>query len=110
MCSSDLMVASLLAGTDGPLNIVPIERAGLAVHFHDTERAAALACKCLPGTDIRMMVEFRDDNLIAGGESIDKREAMFLECEVLVPAATENDQTARRPSSARPISWSSVSS
>jgi len=53
---------------DGSVKIVPIERAGLAIHFHNTKRAAALTSKCLPGTDIRMMVEFCDDNLIAGGD------------------------------------------
>ena len=46
------------------------------------------------GLDIEALMAHRKEtgsiNEFAGGEAIDKREAMFLECDVLVPAATEN--------------------
>ena len=46
------------------------------------------------GLDIAALAEHRKDtgsiNDFAGGEAIDKKEAMFLECDVLLPAATEN--------------------
>ncbi len=46
------------------------------------------------GLDIAALAAHRKEtgsiNEFAGGEAIDKREAMFLPCDVLVPAATEN--------------------
>jgi glutamate dehydrogenase (NAD(P)+) len=46
------------------------------------------------GLDIAVLAEHRHDtgsiNDFAGGEAIDKKEAMFLDCDVLLPAATEN--------------------
>ncbi len=46
------------------------------------------------GLDIEALMAHRKEtgsiNEFGGGEAIDKREAMFLECDVLVPAATEN--------------------
>jgi glutamate dehydrogenase (NAD(P)+) len=46
------------------------------------------------GLDIEALLEHRRDTGFitgfVGGEDIDKREAMFLECDVLIPAATEN--------------------
>ena len=46
------------------------------------------------GIDVKALMAHRKEtgsiNEFAGGESIDKGEAMFLECDVLVPAATEN--------------------
>ena len=45
------------------------------------------------GLDIEALMRHRADTGsvvdFAGAEAIDKREAMFLECEVLLPAATE---------------------
>jgi glutamate dehydrogenase (NAD(P)+) len=46
------------------------------------------------GLDIAALAEHRQDtgsiNDFPGGEAIDKKEAMFLQCDVLLPAATEN--------------------
>ena len=46
------------------------------------------------GLDIEALMEHRKETgsirQFAGGEDMDKAEALFLECEVLVPAATEN--------------------
>ena len=46
------------------------------------------------GLDIAALAEHRHDtgsiNEFPGSEAIDKKEAMFLECDVLLPAATEN--------------------
>jgi glutamate dehydrogenase (NAD(P)+) len=46
------------------------------------------------GLDIAALSEYRKDtgSIIdfPGGEAVDKREAMFLNCDVLLPAATEN--------------------
>ena len=46
------------------------------------------------GLDIAALAEHRKDTGsivdFPGGEAVDKREAMFLECDVLLPAATEN--------------------
>ncbi len=46
------------------------------------------------GLDIGALAEHRREtgsiNEFQGGEAIDKHEAMFLECDVLLPAATEN--------------------
>ena len=46
------------------------------------------------GLDITALTEHRREtgsiNDFTGGEAMDKHEAMFLECDVLVPAATEN--------------------
>jgi glutamate dehydrogenase (NAD(P)+) len=46
------------------------------------------------GLDIPALAEYRTDtgSIIdfPGGEAMDKREAMYLDCDVLVPAATEN--------------------
>jgi len=46
------------------------------------------------GLDIAALTEHRHDmgsiNGFPGGEAMDKKEAMFLECDVLLPAATEN--------------------
>jgi glutamate dehydrogenase (NAD(P)+) len=46
------------------------------------------------GLDIAALTEFRQDtgsiNDFPGGEAIDRKEAMFLECDILLPAATEN--------------------
>ncbi len=46
------------------------------------------------GLDIEALMAHRKEtgsiNEFGGGEAIDKREAMFLQCDVLVPAATEN--------------------
>src|SRR5580658_2827327 len=46
------------------------------------------------GLDIAALAEHRHDtgsiNDFPGGEAVDKKEAMFLECDVLLPAATEN--------------------
>jgi glutamate dehydrogenase (NAD(P)+) len=46
------------------------------------------------GLDIAALAAHRHDtgsiNDFPGGEAIDRKEAMFLDCEVLVPAATEN--------------------
>jgi glutamate dehydrogenase (NAD(P)+) len=46
------------------------------------------------GLDIAALAEYRQDtgsiNEFPGAEAIDKKEAMFLECDVLLPAATEN--------------------
>jgi glutamate dehydrogenase (NAD(P)+) len=46
------------------------------------------------GLDIEALAEHRREtgsiNEFPGGEPIDRQEALFLECEVLVPAATEN--------------------
>ncbi|MGA2711466.1 MAG: Glu/Leu/Phe/Val dehydrogenase [Bryobacteraceae bacterium] len=46
------------------------------------------------GLDIEALAAYRRDTGsivdFTGGEAVDKREAMFLECDVLLPAATEN--------------------
>jgi glutamate dehydrogenase (NAD(P)+) len=46
------------------------------------------------GLDIAALAAHRHDtgsiNDFAGGEAIDRKEAMFLDCDVLLPAATEN--------------------
>jgi glutamate dehydrogenase (NAD(P)+) len=46
------------------------------------------------GLDIEALLQHRKDTGFltgfVGGEEIDKHEAMFLECDVLIPAATEN--------------------
>jgi len=46
------------------------------------------------GLDIAALAEHRHDtgsiNDFPGGEAIDRKEAMFLDCDVLLPAATEN--------------------
>jgi glutamate dehydrogenase (NAD(P)+) len=46
------------------------------------------------GLDIQALAAHRKETGsitgFAGGEAIDKREAMFLDCDVLLPAATEN--------------------
>jgi glutamate dehydrogenase (NAD(P)+) len=46
------------------------------------------------GLDIAALAEYRKDtgsiNGFPGGEEIDRKEAMFLSCDVLLPAATEN--------------------
>ena len=46
------------------------------------------------GLDIAALAEHRHDtgsiNDFSGGEAIDRKEAMFLDCDVLLPAATEN--------------------
>lgn len=46
------------------------------------------------GLDIEALIRHRNDTGaimgFAGGEDMDRREAMFLKCDVLVPAATEN--------------------
>jgi glutamate dehydrogenase (NAD(P)+) len=46
------------------------------------------------GLDIEALAAHRRDtgsiNEFAGGEAVDKNEAMFLDCDVLIPAATEN--------------------
>jgi glutamate dehydrogenase (NAD(P)+) len=46
------------------------------------------------GLDIEALALYRKDtgsiNGFPGGEAIDRREAMFLDCDVLLPAATEN--------------------
>jgi glutamate dehydrogenase (NAD(P)+) len=46
------------------------------------------------GLDIAALAEHRKDTGsitgFAGGEAVDRKEAMFLECDVLLPAATEN--------------------
>ena len=46
------------------------------------------------GLDIGALAEHRQDtgsiNGFQGGEAMDKKEAMFLKCDVLLPAATEN--------------------
>jgi glutamate dehydrogenase (NAD(P)+) len=46
------------------------------------------------GLDIEALAEYRNDtgsvNDFPGGEAIDRKEAMFLDCDVLLPAATEN--------------------
>jgi glutamate dehydrogenase (NAD(P)+) len=46
------------------------------------------------GLDIAALAEYRKDtgsiNDFPGGEAIDRKEAMFLKCDVLLPAATEN--------------------
>jgi len=51
------------------------------------------------GLDIEALMEHRADTGFitgfVGGEDIDKKEAMFLDCDVLIPAATENQITSR---------------
>jgi glutamate dehydrogenase (NAD(P)+) len=46
------------------------------------------------GLDIQALTAYRNDtgSIIGfpGGDAVDKREAMFLDCDVLLPAATEN--------------------
>ncbi len=46
------------------------------------------------GLDVELLMAHRHDTGsitgFAGGEDIDRKEAMFLDCEVLIPAATEN--------------------
>ena len=56
------------------------------------------------GLDIAALAEYRHDtgsiNDFPGGEAIDRKEAMFLNCDVLLPAATENvitSENARPP-------------
>src|SRR6185437_13583965 len=50
------------------------------------------------GLDIAKLMEHRRETgyirRFSGGEDVDKNEAMFLECEVLMPAATENVVTS----------------
>jgi glutamate dehydrogenase (NAD(P)+) len=50
------------------------------------------------GLDIEALMEHRADTGFitgfVGGEDIDKNEAMFLDCDVLIPAATENQITS----------------
>jgi glutamate dehydrogenase (NAD(P)+) len=50
------------------------------------------------GLDIAALVQHRDETgsilNFPGGENIDRHEAMFLECEVLLPAAVENAITS----------------
>jgi glutamate dehydrogenase (NAD(P)+) len=57
------------------------------------------------GLDIEALMEHRRDtgsiSDFHGGESMDKAEAMFLECDVLVPAATENVITSENASRLR---------
>ena len=51
------------------------------------------------GLDINALMTHRKENGsingFAGGEAMDRNEAMFLECEVLIPAATENVITSQ---------------
>ncbi|MCU1328199.1 MAG: Glu/Leu/Phe/Val dehydrogenase, terminal [Bryobacterales bacterium] len=51
------------------------------------------------GLDIQALMDHRKEtgsiNDFAGGEAIDKAEAMFLQCDVLIPAATENVVTSQ---------------
>jgi len=51
------------------------------------------------GIDIDGLMNHRRENGtingFAGGEAIDRNEAMFLDCEVLIPAATENVITSQ---------------
>src|SRR5437016_2194124 len=51
------------------------------------------------GLDIAALLQHRKETGsitgFAGGEDMDKHEAMFLECDVLIPAATENVITSR---------------
>jgi glutamate dehydrogenase (NAD(P)+) len=51
------------------------------------------------GLDIEELMKHRSETGsirdFSGGENMDRNEAMFLECEVLVPAATENVITSR---------------
>ncbi|HTA47658.1 MAG TPA: Glu/Leu/Phe/Val dehydrogenase [Bryobacteraceae bacterium] len=57
------------------------------------------------GLDIEALAQHRKDtgsiNEFPGAEPIDKREAMFLECDVLLPAATENVITSENASRLR---------
>ncbi len=57
------------------------------------------------GLDIEALAAYRKDtgsiNDFPGGEAIDKREAMFLDCDVLLPAATENVITSENASRLR---------
>jgi glutamate dehydrogenase (NAD(P)+) len=57
------------------------------------------------GLDIEMLMKHRTETGsirdFAGGDNIDRHEAMFLECEVLIPAATENVITSRNASRLR---------
>jgi glutamate dehydrogenase (NAD(P)+) len=54
------------------------------------------------GLDIPALENYRRENRsingFPGGEAIDEKEAMFLECEVLLPAATENVITSENAS------------
>ena len=51
------------------------------------------------GLDVNALMAHRKENGsingFAGGEAMDRNEAMFLECEVLIPAATENVITSQ---------------
>ncbi len=51
------------------------------------------------GLDVDALMAHRKENGsingFAGGEAIDRNEAMFLDCEVLIPAATENVVTSQ---------------
>ncbi len=53
------------------------------------------------GLDIAALLEHRKETGsirgFAGGEDIDKAEAMFLECDVLLPAATRTSSPRRMP-------------
>jgi glutamate dehydrogenase (NAD(P)+) len=46
------------------------------------------------GLDIAALADYRADtgsiNDFPGGEAVDRKEALFLDCEILLPAATEN--------------------
>lgn len=57
------------------------------------------------GLDIEGLMKHRHDtgsiNDFAGGENMDRREAMFLECDVLLPAATENVITSENAANLR---------
>ena len=64
---------SLRAGVDLALEVVPVERARLGLHTHDVNLDAALAFERLPRRDVGVVVELRDDDLVAGLERAAER-------------------------------------
>src|SRR5262249_9822747 len=48
--------------------VLPIERAGVGVHFYGAKGAASLFGERLPGTDVCVVVELGNDNFVVGSE------------------------------------------
>ena len=61
------------ARADFRLEVVPVERARLCVHTHDAQDYLALALKRLPRRDVGVMIQLRDDDLVARRERSTKR-------------------------------------
>ena len=51
---------------DQPLEIVPIQLARFRIHLRDSQRDAAFDLERLPGSDVRVMLQFGDHDFVAG--------------------------------------------